>query len=79
MADAGNYTISKHAGLDVAGFKRAKNAGSPDTKAEAAELERNRVTAQANRRFLNRGIAIRDVFGELEGGPAARGIAGYES
>ena len=74
MATASNRTIHKHFRLDSARLKRAQKVLNARTETEAVERaldlaisehERNRLTAEANRKFLQSGIAIRDVFGTL--------------
>jgi hypothetical protein len=65
----------KNARQDIAGIKRAlrslKDGTLPETlerasDAVSAERERNRVTREANERFLKSGIEIIDVYGKLE-------------
>jgi hypothetical protein len=75
MGTATSHTIHKHFRLDQEKLKRAQKVLDAATETEAVERaldlairehQRNRVTAQANRRFLGSGIRIRDVFGTLE-------------
>ncbi len=65
----------KHFQLDAAKIKRAQKALRAKTETEAieraldlalAEHRRNRLAREANRRFLHSGIAIEDVYGNLE-------------
>jgi hypothetical protein len=65
----------KHFQLDPVKIKRAQRVLSADTETEAieraldmviAEHERNRLTIEANDRFVKSGIAIKDVYGTLE-------------
>jgi hypothetical protein len=64
----------KHFRLDDAKLKRAQKVLEAATETETVERaldlailehERNRMTAEANRLFLNSKIVIRDVFGAL--------------
>jgi predicted type IV restriction endonuclease len=75
MATAANRTIHKHFRLDSAKLRRAQEVLEARTETETVERaldlaisehERNKLTAEANRKFLRSGIAIRDVFGTLE-------------
>lgn len=74
MATAGRQIVHKHFRLDVAKLKRAQKALRAATETETveraldmaiSEQERNRLAAEANRRFIGSGIAIRDVYGAL--------------
>jgi hypothetical protein len=65
----------KHFQLDAAKIKRAQKALRAKTETEAieraldlalAEHRRNRLAREANRRFLQSGVAIEDVYGNLE-------------
>jgi hypothetical protein len=64
----------KHFRLDTAKIKRAQKAFRAKTETEAIERaldfaieehERNRMTSEANERFVRSGIEIRDVYGKL--------------
>ena len=64
----------KHFQLDSAKIKRAQKVLRAKTETEAidraldlaiAEHERNRLTIEANERFITSGIAIRDVYDAL--------------
>jgi hypothetical protein len=64
----------KHFQLDSAKIKRAQKVLHAKTETEAidraldltiAEHEKNRLTIEANERFIKSGIAIRDVYGAL--------------
>ena len=72
MGTAGQQILHKHFRLDAGKLKRAQKALDAATETETVERaldlailehERNRITAEANRRFLRSGIAVRDVFG----------------
>ena len=72
MPTAKSRTIHKHFRLDSIKLKRAQKVLEARTETETVELaldlaisehERNRLTAEANQRFLKSGIIIRDVFG----------------
>jgi len=76
MAVARRRVEHKHFRLDVAKIKRAQRLLKADTQTETldraldaviAEHERNRLTREANERFLKSGIEIMDVFGTLAG------------
>jgi hypothetical protein len=63
----------KHFRLDPVKLKRAQKVLSASTETETVEraldlaisdYERNRLTEEAHRRFLESGIKIRDVYGE---------------
>ena len=65
----------KHFRLDAAKLRRAKRALRAKTETEAieraldqviSEHERNRVTREANERFVKSGAHIRDVYGKLD-------------
>lgn len=65
----------KHFQLDAAKIKRAQRLLRVDTETEAieraldiviAEHQRNRLTQEANDRFVKSGIDIKDVYGKLE-------------
>jgi hypothetical protein len=75
MGTAKATVVHKHFRLDAAKLKRAQKLLDAPTETETVERaidlailehERNRMAAEANRRFLKSGIAIRDVFGALE-------------
>ena len=64
----------KHFQLDSAKIKRAQTVLRAKTETEAidraldlaiAEHEKNRLTVEANERFIKSGIAIRDAYGAL--------------
>jgi hypothetical protein len=74
MATAGPRS-HKHFQLDVAKLRRAKRMLHADTETETieraldiviTEYERNRLTAQANHRFVTSGIDIQDAYGISE-------------
>ena len=74
MAATGVRTVHKHFRLDDAKLKRAQKALRAATETETVERaldmaisehRRNRFAAEANRRFLQSGISIRDVYGAL--------------
>jgi hypothetical protein len=65
----------KHFQLDARKIKRAQRVLRADTETEAieraldiviAEHERNRLTVEANDRFIRSGIDINDAYGTLE-------------
>ena len=65
----------KHFRLDPHKIKRAQKALRADTETEAIERaldlviiesEKNRLTLDANERFISSGIKIKDVYGALE-------------
>ncbi len=71
----GRTMSHKHFRLDPVKIKRAQQVLRADTETEAieraldlviSEHERNRLTAEANERFVTSGIAIKDVYGTLE-------------
>lgn len=75
MATTKSRSIHKHFRLDPLKLKRAQNALQAATETETVERaldmaisehERNRLTTEANRKFLKSGIVIRDVFGVLQ-------------
>lgn len=72
---AGKTRSHKHFRLDPVKIKRAQRALRVRTETEAIERaldlvllehERNRLTAEANDRFVTSGIEIKDVYGTLE-------------
>ena len=74
MSTARNQIVHKHFRLDVSKIKRAQRLMKTGTETETinraleaviAEHERNRLTHEANERFLKSGIKIRDVYGKL--------------
>jgi hypothetical protein len=74
MAVANHRIVPKNFRLDPAKIARAKKALAATTETETivraldyviTEAGRNRVTAEANKRFLKSGIRIRDAFGSL--------------
>jgi hypothetical protein len=76
MAATHTGTIHKHFRLDQKKLKRAQKVLEAATETETveraldlaiSEYERNRITVEANARFLKSGISIRDAFGALEG------------
>jgi hypothetical protein len=75
MAAAKSRIAHKHFRLDSAKLKLAQRVLAAATETETieraldlaiSEHERNRVTRAANRKFLESGVVIRDVFGRLE-------------
>jgi len=65
----------KHFQLDAAKLRRAQRMLRADTETEAieraldiviAEHERNRLTIEANDRFVISGIDVKDSYGTLE-------------
>lgn len=65
----------KHFRLDLLKIKRAQRLVRAKTETETidraldvliAECERDRLTLDANNRFVNSGVKIRDVYGVLE-------------
>jgi hypothetical protein len=75
MATTKPQIAHKHFRLDTAKLKRAQKALRATTETEAIELaldlaisehERNRLTAEATRRFIESGIAIRDVYRAID-------------
>ncbi len=76
MGTANNRIAHKHFRLDAAKIKRAQKVMQAGTETETieraldaviAEHERNRITRDANERFVKTGIEIRDVYGKLAG------------
>ena len=74
MSTARNRIAHKHFRLDAAKIKRVQRLLKTGTETEAvdraldlviAEHERDRLTPEANERFVKSGIEIRDVYGEL--------------
>lgn len=74
MGTARNRIAHKHFRLDAAKIRRAQKVLRADTETETihraldqviAEHERNRLTRQANERFVKSGIEVRDVYGKL--------------
>ncbi len=74
MPIANRRTVHKNFRLDPVQIARAKKALGASTETETitraldlviSEAARNRLTAEANGRFLKSGIKIRDVFGSL--------------
>lgn len=75
MAIAKSRIVHKHFRLDSIKLKRARKILEAATETEAVERaldlaisehQRSRLAAEANRRFIESGIVIRDVFGVLE-------------
>ncbi len=75
MSTARGLIVHKHYRLDEVKIKRAQKVLKAGTETETldraleaviAEHERNRLTRQANERFVKSGIEIRDVYGKLE-------------
>jgi hypothetical protein len=65
----------KHFQLDAVKLKRAQKVLCADTETEAveraldiviAEHERNRLTVEANDRFVKSGVRIEDMYGVLK-------------
>lgn len=74
MATSRSRTIHKHFRLDSIKLKRAQKVLAARTETETVERalelaisehERNRLTSEANQKFLKSGIVIRDVFDSL--------------
>jgi predicted nucleic acid-binding protein len=74
MATPKSRIIHKHFRLDAVKLKRAQKVLAAATETETVERalelaisehERNRLTAKANRKFVESGVIIRDVFGTL--------------
>jgi len=74
MATANRRTVPKNFRLDPAQITRARKALGAATETETivraldfviTETARNRMTAEANMKFLKSGIQIQDVFGSL--------------
>lgn len=75
MSVTARRTVPKNFRLDPDQIARAKKALGASTETETivraldaviTEAARNRLAADANRRFLKSGIAIRDAFQTLE-------------
>ena len=75
MSTARGLIVHKHYRLDEVKIKRAQKVLKAGTETETldraleaviAEDERNRLTREANERFVKSGIEIRDVYGKLE-------------
>ena len=75
MSTVRGLIVHKHYRLDEAKIKRAQKVLKAGTETETldraleaviAEHERNRLTREANERFVKSGIEIRDVYGKLE-------------
>ncbi|MGB9069006.1 MAG: hypothetical protein WCC21_10600 [Candidatus Acidiferrales bacterium] len=71
----GRTRSHKHFQLDAVKLQRAQRMLRADTETETieraldiviAEYERNRLTVEANNRFVTSGIDIKDVYGTLE-------------
>lgn len=65
----------KHFRLDAGKIKRAQKALQAATETETieraldlaiSEHERNRLTAEANERFVKSAITVKDVYGTME-------------
>ena len=76
MSTARNRIAHKHFRLDAAKIKRAQRVLKAPTETETvdraldvviAEHLRNRLTREANERFVKSGIEIKDVYGKLVG------------
>lgn len=76
MGLASNRIAHKHFRLNVAKIRLAKKLMQTGTETETieraldaviAEHKRNRITRDANERFVKTGIEIRDVYGKLAG------------
>ncbi len=76
MGNARRQIAHKHFRLDIAKIKRAQRVLKTGTETETleraldvviAEYERNRITREANERFVKSGVEIRDVYGKLAG------------
>lgn len=74
MSTARNRIVHKHFRLDVVKIKRAQRLLKTGTETETvdqaldvviAEHERNRLTREANERFVKSGVEIKDVYGKL--------------
>ena len=75
MSTPRGLIVHKHYRLDEVKIKRAQKVLKAGTETETldraleaviAEDERNRLTREANERFVKSGIEIRDVYGKLE-------------
>ena len=67
--------VHKHFRLDPVKIKRAQKAVGAGTETEAierapdrviSEHERNRLTMEAHKHFVTRGIVVKDLYGTLE-------------
>lgn len=74
MAIAKRHIIHKHFRLDSAKLKRAQKVLDAATETETVERaldlaisehERSRLAREANRRFIESGVIIRDIFDKL--------------
>ncbi len=74
MPAVNRRSVPKNFRLDPTQLARAKKALGATTETETivraldhviVEHARNRLTSEANRRFLKSGISIRDAFGSL--------------
>lgn len=74
MPVAKRHNVPKNFRLDPVQLARAKKALGASTETETivlaldhviSEHERNRLTIEANRRFVKSGISIHDAFGSL--------------
>jgi hypothetical protein len=74
MATPKSRIIHKHFRLDSIKLKRAQKVLEARTETETVERaldlaisehERNRLTAEANQKFVRSGPVIRDIFGTL--------------
>ncbi len=74
MPVAKQRTVHKNFRLDPAQIARAQSVLGAATETETivraldhviSEAERNRLTVEANQRFLKSGIVIKDAFGSL--------------
>jgi hypothetical protein len=71
----GRVRSHKHFRLDAAKIKRAQKVLRASTETEAieraldlviSEHQRNRMAAEANQRFIESGIEIKDIYGVLD-------------
>jgi hypothetical protein len=74
MRTARNRIVHKHFRLDASKIKRVQRVLRTTTETETveraldivlAENERNRLTCEANERFIKSGIQIEDVYDKL--------------
>ena len=74
MRTGRNRVSHKHFQLDAVKIRRAQKVLRAKTETETieraldaviAEHKRNRLAFEANERFVNSGIAIKDVYGKL--------------
>jgi hypothetical protein len=74
MAATKSRITHKHFRLDSLKLKRAQKVLEATTETETveraldlaiSEYERNKLTSEANQRFVKSGVVIRDVFGTL--------------